>query len=134
MRILITLLLIWSSAAMAELAVIGHPGLKPIDLATLQRIYTGKVVEVDGIRVTPLNLPPGHRVREAFLRAYLDQDDAKYIGYWTVRRYVGKGTPPRELGSEAAIIQYVSKNPGAIGYIDANGLTGEFKVLYRSSP
>ncbi|NEX23900.1 hypothetical protein G3480_27255 [Thiorhodococcus mannitoliphagus] len=83
-----------------------------------------------GMRVTPVNLPPGNQVRQRFLERYPDQDDAKYIGYWTVRRYVGKGTPPRELGSADAVIRYISKHAGAIGYIDDGDLTADINVLY----
>lgn len=119
MRILTAiLLLICAPPLLADAIVIGHPGMQPLDLTTLQRIYTGKVVEVNGTRVTPVNLPPGNPLRVEFLATYLGESDAKYIGYWTVRRYVGKGTPPRELDSIDAVIQFVSKTAGAIGYID----------------
>jgi hypothetical protein len=53
------------------------------------------VVEVGGVTVAAVNLRSGNTVRAHFLRTYLNQDEEKYTAYWTVRRYIGKGTPPR---------------------------------------
>lgn len=130
MRGLLILLMICAQPVLAGPAIIGHLGMKPIDRITLQRIYTGKVVEINGKRVTPINLPPGNRLRDTFLETYLDQDDAKYIGYWTVRRYVGKGAPPRELESAEAVLRYVAEHQGAIGYVDEADVTPDVSVLH----
>ena len=81
------------------------------------------------MRVSPVNLPPGNALRVRFLNLYLGQDDEKYIGYWTVRRYVGKGTPPRELDSVDEVIRYVSKTTGAIGYVDEHDSTAGLAIL-----
>ena len=132
MRHLAIALLLLSQPLMAEPVIIGHSGMQPLELLTLQRIYTGRVVEVSGERINPVNLPPGDPIRAKFLRAYLNQDDSEYIGYWTVRRYVGKGAPPRELGRAHEIIQFVTKTPGAIGYVDERDLTPEANVLRKS--
>jgi hypothetical protein len=122
MRTWIALSLLCTSPLLADPIVIGHPSLSTIDRVSLQRIYTGKVVELNGSRVFPVDLRPGDHLRQRFLTLYLDQDEDKYIGYWTVRRYVGKGTPPRELDSPEAVIRYVTQTRGAIGYVDETDL------------
>ncbi len=134
MRIPLAILLFSGLPVLADPAIIGHAGIQPLDPTTLQRIYTGKVVEVNGTRVTPVNLPPGSELRTRFLRDYLKQDEDKYTGYWTVRRYVGKGTPPRELKNAAEVGQFVAKTAGAIGYIDDTDLTPDINVLLRQAP
>lgn len=134
MRLLAFLLLLYAQSLLAGPVIIAHPGMPAFDLTTLQRIYTGKVVEVGGVRVTPLNLPPGNALRAEFLERYLNQDDAKYIGYWTVRRYVGKGTPPRELSSTAQILDFISKTAGTIGYIDDADVNSDVEVLLTNVP
>ena len=108
-----------------------------LDRSTIERIYTGRVVEVDGVRVTPVNLPAGNAIRESFLRDFLAQDEDKYTGYWTVRRYVGKGTPPRVLSSTTEVLEFVSRNAGAIGYIDGyvdGDATRGVTTLLRNTP
>ena len=48
-----------------------------------------------------------------------------------MRRYVGKGTPPREFADTASLIAYIQKTPGAIGYVDDNEVTPTMNVLLR---
>ncbi len=135
MRLLPALLLLAAlPSAIADPVIIGNASLSSLDGTTLQRIYTGRVVEVNGQRVTPVDLPPGNALRDSFLRVYLGQDDDKYTGYWTVRRYVGKGTPPRILSSTTEVLEFVSKNAGAIGYVDGDDATRDVKVLLRNAP
>jgi hypothetical protein len=45
------------------------------------------------------------------------QDDEKFIAYWTVRRYIGKRSPPREFASLQEQLEFVRSTPGAVGYL-----------------
>ena len=111
--------------------VIGHANLRKLDANTVARIYMGRVIEVDGIPVTAINAVAGSDVRIRFLRSFLNQDEEKYIAYWTVRRYIGKGAWPREIAKSADLIRYVTSTPGAIGYIDAADVEPGMNVLLR---
>lgn len=111
--------------------VIGHAALRAVDADTLRRIYTGRVIELDGQDLRPVNLAPGHPLRRRFLAGVLLQSEDDYQAYWTVRRYIGKGTPPRELDTTARVIDYVLRTPGALGYIDAEQWTPGLNVLLR---
>lgn len=111
--------------------VIGHPSIKRLDTPTLARIYTGRVIEVDGVPVTAVNANAGSEVRSRFLQVYLNQDEDKYVAYWTVRRYIGKGASPREISKSSDVIRFVTSTPGAIGYIDAADLQPGLNVLLR---
>ena len=42
-----------------------------------------------------MNLKSGVRLRGQFLADLLGMDEERYVAYWTVRRYIGKGAPPR---------------------------------------
>ena len=118
-------------AADRAVVVIGHSSVRKLDQAALQRIFTGKTIEVDGVRVQPINAAPGTSVRQRFLSQYLQTDEDQYVGYWTVRRYVGKGTPPPEVRQTSEMIELVGKTPGAIGYIDEADLQPGLNVLVR---
>jgi ABC-type phosphate transport system substrate-binding protein len=133
-RVLCALLLAGCSLAQAAdraVVVIGHASVRKLDQAALQRIFTGKTIELDGVRVQPINAAPGTPVRQRFLSQYLQTDEDQYVGYWTVRRYVGKGTPPPEVRQAAEMIELVGKTPGAIGYIDEADLQPGLNVLLR---
>jgi hypothetical protein len=120
-----------TAATTSGIVVIGNAGVPRIDAATVQRLYTGRAIEADGTPVQVINLPAGHTLRLRFLSAYLQTDDERYRAYWTVRRHVGKGIPPREIDNPADVIEYVSKTPGAVGYIDAAMLRTGINVICR---
>lgn len=110
--------------------VVAHPGVRKLDLTLLQRIFTGKTVEVDGVRVVPLNVASGP-VRQRFLTSYMNTTEDEYVAYWTVRRYVGKGAPPMELRQPAEILDYLNRTPGAIGYLDEADVPKGANIVLR---
>lgn len=130
LRITALLLMLGIGHAQAGVVVIGHAKLGKLDAKTMQKVYTGKMVEVNGVRVTPVNLPPCP-LRDRFLQDILDSNDEKYTAYWTVRRYIGKGIPPMEIDKPEDVIEFVQTTPGAIGYIDESELTADLNVISR---
>ncbi len=129
--LLLALLCLCAARCWAEgIVVIAHPSVPKTDLATLQRIYTGKVIEINGVSIVPINAPPGSFERNRFLRDFLQQDEEKYTAYWTVRRYIGKGSPPREVAS-ADMAVAVQSTPGAIGYLPDSELRPGMAILMR---
>ncbi len=123
--------LVVPAARAGEVVVIGHPLVPRLDRVTVERIYTGKVVEVGGVRVEPLDLPPDNPLRTRFLGRWLGSDEERYTAYWTVRRYVGKGAPPPEAATPAEVIRIVGSRPGAIGYIDSTEIKAGMNVVAR---
>lgn len=119
------------SASAEEVLIIGHPALPKTDKATLQRLYTGRAVSIGQQTVAPINLPPGNPVRDDFLQFCLEQNEEQYTGYWLVRRYVGKGAPPMELGSVDEVVRHVQATPGAIGYVPVSKLPRGANVIFR---
>ena len=112
-------------------AVIANAPLRGIDAEAIKRIYGGRMVELDGQPLRPVQLTAGQPLRRRFASAVLQQSDEDFIAYWTVRRYIGKGAPPRELASSAEVIAHVQRTPGGIGYIDAADLKPGMHLLLR---
>lgn len=117
--------------AHAGVVVIAHPSVRKLDVPAVQRIYTGRMVEVDGVPVVPLNAPVGQMLRKRFLAEYLDQTEDAYTAYWTVRRYVGKGVPPRDVWPLAELLALVGRTPGAIAYVDEADLPPGAHIVLR---
>lgn len=107
-----------SNTAYSDVVVIGNRNITSVSNDTIVRIYTGRVIEVDGVSITPVNLNPKNQTRNQFLNVFLNQDEDKYSAYWTVRRFIGKGTPPIELKTDKEVLEFVEKKAGAIGYVD----------------
>jgi ABC-type phosphate transport system substrate-binding protein len=130
--LLVALTLIAGHASAAGgVVVIGDARLARLDAPTLEKIYLGRVIEVDGIRVTAVNASSGSSVRNRFLQTYIRKDDDSYTGYWSVRRYSGLGVPPRELSGSTEVIDFVKSTPGAIGYIDEADVPPGVSVLLK---
>lgn len=108
------------ATATEELVVVAHPDTPALKEETLQKIYLGKVVEVNGHPIVPVNLKKGNVLRTAFMQQVMAQDDDKFVAYWTVRRYIGKGSPPREFATVREQLEFVRATPGAVGYLDGS--------------
>lgn len=113
------------------IAVIANAPLRGVDADVVRRIWTGRTIELDGQPVRPVNLPPGHPLRRRFAISLLQQTDEEYVAYWTVRRYIGKGAPPREFATAAEVIEHVRRTPGALGYVDVADLRPGMVVVLR---
>ncbi|MFO1298484.1 MAG: hypothetical protein U1F25_19800 [Rubrivivax sp.] len=61
----------------------------------------------------------------------MQQTEEDYQAYWTVRRYVGKGAPPREVRDGGELIEHVRTTPGAVGYIDPADLKRGLHVIWK---
>lgn len=68
-------------------------------------------------------------VRRRFSEKILRRSVAAVKTYWQQRIFSGRGVPPPELDSDAAVVSYVEAHPGAIGYISGAAPYGKTKVL-----
>jgi hypothetical protein len=48
--------------------------------------------------------------------------------YWQKQIFSGRGVPPEEKESDEEVLEYVSKNVGAIGYISESAETSAYDV------
>lgn len=134
-RILLLVSALLSQAVAAQdretLLLVGHANVPRLDLATVQRLYTGRAVEAGGIALVVVNQFPASHQRRRFMAEVMQQADDKYIGYWTVRMHIGKGAPPRELTSADEVIDFVLGTPGGVGYISTADLRPGLNVVLR---
>ncbi|RDI97563.1 hypothetical protein DVT68_14800 [Dyella solisilvae] len=108
-----------SSAGQPQVAIITAPSPPQltIDQNTLRNVYLKKIfVDGSGQRLTPVNLPSSAPLREAFSRVVLEMDGTQLQDYWD-RQYFQGVSPPYVLGSQDAVVRFVSTTPGAIGYV-----------------
>lgn len=121
-----------SAGAAQTLLVVGHVDTPALNEETLQKVYLGKIVEVNGRPVIPVNLSQGSALRKAFMEHVMTQEDEKFIAYWTVRKYIGKGIPPREFATVEQQLEFLRRTPGAVGYIgDSADLKQGLRVLLK---
>ncbi|MGD2069616.1 MAG: hypothetical protein PVI57_13150 [Gemmatimonadota bacterium] len=64
----------------------------------------------------PVNLPASSALRERFSRAVLGQSVKELAPYWNERYFHGTRPPPT-VASEAAVVLFVERTAGGVGYV-----------------
>lgn len=100
-----------------------------MDKSRLRDIFLKKLyIDPQGHTLIPVNLPVESPLRQAFTHSLIGMDDAQLRDYWN-RRYFQGQSPPYVLGSQNAVVQFVAKTPGAIGYVLPCNVTADVRVI-----
>ena len=122
-----------SLAAHAELVVIVNPS-NAVSLTTEQvaAIYLGNTTTFpDGSGVSLADQPESASARNDFYQKATGRSAAQVKATWARITFTGKGTPPKELKSDADVKAFVAGNPKAMGYIDSSAVDGSVKVALK---
>ncbi|MDB2356145.1 MAG: phosphate ABC transporter substrate-binding protein [Pseudoalteromonas sp.] len=127
---LATALTVCSLNTFAEVAVIVNPAnSNQLDANAIKKIYLGKSKSFDdGVKVNPVN-QDGNSVADEFNDKVVGKSGSQLNAYWSKLVFTGKGTPPEKLSNDQAVIDFVSSNTDAIGYIDSAKITDNVKVV-----
>jgi ABC-type phosphate transport system substrate-binding protein len=115
-----------------EFRVIVHPGSGPgaADPDFVADIFLKKMTRwPNGESAKPVDLRPDSTVRRRFSETVLKRTVNAVRSYWQQRIFSGRDVPPPELESEDAVVAYVAKTPGAIGYVAGGTKLGGVKEL-----
>ena len=114
-----TAALVGVTRSQAQVLVIANPGVKATEVSKsdLKDVFTGNATSLkDGSRVVPILLKAG-TVHEEFLQAYIGKSDTAYRAGWRSLVFSGQASMPKNLEGDAAVVNFVAHNNGAIGYI-----------------
>ncbi|WP_235282122.1 hypothetical protein [Methyloterricola oryzae] len=124
-----------SSAASDDLAVV-IAAQSPVDRLSpgaIRLIFNRKsLLDGNGNRWIPVNLPPADPARRAFSQALFGAMPEEMEEYWNIEYFHGI-TPPEVLASEEAVLRFVSATAGAIGYVHASRADNRVKILAHVS-
>jgi ABC-type phosphate transport system substrate-binding protein len=100
-----------------------------INRVMLRDIYLKKIfMDDNGRPVIPVNLPPENPLRLSLAEMLFNKSAQQLQDYWNQRYFQGVA-PPYVLSSQEAVVQFVAKTPGAIGYIAACRLDARVKEV-----
>jgi hypothetical protein len=107
-----------ANQAQAQL-IIANPNVKVSNVSKndIKEVFTGGSSSLEGSHVTPILLKSGS-VKDKFLSTYVGKSEATFMAGWRTLIFSGQATMPKSVDSEAAVVEFVAKTPGAIGYID----------------
>jgi len=121
---------VFAGHASAQL-IIANPSVKSasVSKADLKDVFTGAASSFkDGSHVVPVLLKSGSTSDE-FLAAYISKADAPFRASWRSLVFSGQASMPKSFDSDAAVVEYVAHNPGAVGYISKSSPHEGVKVL-----
>ncbi|MEX2469491.1 MAG: phosphate ABC transporter substrate-binding protein [Pseudohongiellaceae bacterium] len=118
-------------AAEVVVVVSSEADLKSLDRNTLENIYLGRPARLpDGTNAVPLDLPEGSAQRIEFYAELLNRSEAQIKAHWARLIFTGRGRPPRILANSEALLDWLHRNPGSIGYLDRSLVDERVRVVY----
>jgi ABC-type phosphate transport system substrate-binding protein len=130
----IPLLLLWlmSTCTWADgLVVVAHPDsqVSHLDHAQLINIYMGRYRQLPtGEAALPVDVG---MLKERFYRALLNKGLAEVNSYWARLVFSGQVSPPLQLQTPAQVLDYIRRNPGALGYLSAADVPDDLLIVAR---
>ncbi|CBL46518.1 Hypothetical protein HDN1F_29350 [gamma proteobacterium HdN1] len=118
--------------ANADLAVIVHADSPVTALSAneVKEIFLARSLRTSGgVRVVPVDQLEGGMAYAVFYEQVVKKSPAQLNSYWSRLIFTGKGRPPVALADDAEVLEFVSANPGMLGYINAEAVTPQVKVV-----
>lgn len=130
LSLVLTLCCVFSSS-FAAVQVIVHPSNSAnISKDDVNRLYTGRASSFPGGgQAVPINLVETHKTRNDFDEKALGRSSSQIKAHWSKLVFTGKGTPPKEVDSDAEVLELVANNPNIIGYVSKGAATDKVKVV-----
>jgi ABC-type phosphate transport system substrate-binding protein len=109
------LLALWlpQAATAADVIVISHPGVI-IPASEVKDIFLGEEQFSGKIKLIPVD---NEALQEDFLSQWMKMDATKYHNIWTKKSFRDGLIPPAVKANDTAVLDYVKRTPGAIGYV-----------------
>lgn len=79
--------------------------------------------------IRPVDQPQDSAVRRHFTELFLKRSVPAVRRYWQQLIFSGRDVPPPELDDDAAVVSYVMKYRGAIGYVSPGADVQGVKVI-----
>jgi len=122
---------IFACCAQAQVLVIANSSVKSADVSKsdLRDVFTGNATSLKGgSQVTPVLLKGG-ATNDAFLSEYIGKPDSAFRAAWRSLVFSGQASMPKSVDSDAAMVEYVARTPGAIGYVSSAAPHEGVKIL-----
>ncbi len=135
--LLVLLTLTLSNApACAQLVIVSgrDSAIAELSRAQAERLYLGRTTTLpDNTVVTLIDLPPGAD-RDRFYFELIGKNPVQTRAYWSRQVFTGRALPPRQAASVDELRQWLSEDRHAIGYLRAELVGTDLRVLLQVTP
>jgi ABC-type phosphate transport system substrate-binding protein len=113
-----------------EAVFIVHPSVSESALTReeLKSILLGNKTKWDSGNLKLVVLTEG-ALHEKVIHDFTQRTADQFDKYWKKLLFTGKGSMPAQAKDDAGVIDYVAKNPGALGYVDRASVANGVKAL-----
>jgi ABC-type phosphate transport system substrate-binding protein len=129
-KVLLVILLLCGSGY-SQVAIIANKSVKldKIEQAELLDYYSRELKFWDnGDPIIIFDLKVKNEIRDIFYK-YLGKSSSRMKSIWMKKMLLGEGDPPEPLDSEEDMLEKIIETPGSIGFINAELVTDEVKLL-----
>jgi hypothetical protein len=116
----------------ATFRIIVHPATEVTvaDRAFIAEAFLDKASRwSDGVAIRAVDLRFNAPTRHDFSERVLRRSVVAVRRYWQQRIFTGRGVPPPELATDEAVLAYVRRHPGAVGYVSTSAEVTGVKVI-----
>jgi ABC-type phosphate transport system substrate-binding protein len=101
-----------------------------LDRRFLSRAFLKKTTTwEDGQSIHPVDQAADAAVRQRFSEEVVGRSVAAVRNYWQQLIFTGRGVAPPELDSDEAVVRYVARHPGALGYVSGTANVQSTRVV-----
>lgn len=120
-----------AASAYAQVAVIVNKSVpvSSLNSAKVEDIYSLTTKTWDnGTKIVVFDQKADNNVKSSFY-SFVGKSAAEMKKVWMRVQLSGEGKAPEALSSDDEVIKKVASTPGAIGYVSADKVTGDVKVV-----
>ncbi len=131
---LLLLALIPAGTVRADIVVFGHPQVEAEELsrAQVRALYMGRDRSLpSGVRANPIDLQSGAAPRAVFYRELVRRSESQVDAWWASLVFSGRASPLTRVATVDEMLAAVREDPSAIGFVRAENLPPDLKVLLR---
>jgi ABC-type phosphate transport system substrate-binding protein len=114
--------------------LVAHPDVpvEALDSRDVKKIFLGEKTRWENQQRIYFITLKNPEVHESFLQRHVGKTPTQYDIFWKKRVFSGRGRMPEAVDSAPAVMEYVSRNPGSIGYLPpGTPLTGGKQIQVR---
>jgi len=106
-------------AANAEIAVVvsKDSSISTMNKREISQIFLSKTRRLPNGDMAVTVESDEQQVQNEFYEEISGKNQKQLKAYWTTLIFTGKGQPPRKLKESKDVLEFVEKNPNAIGYV-----------------
>lgn len=120
---------VWLVASAAVQAggvvVVTHKGVAggTVNAEMIKKIYSGHITKWPNNQAIVVTIMENTDTHRDFLKTYVNKNESQFSSTWKKMMFTGQASYPKNFDNAQSLVEFVTKTPGAIGYVDSSAKT-----------